>query len=572
MGRFSIGSDDFVDFKEKSACFVDKSLFIKEIIDDTNKVLLITRPRRFGKTLNMSMLNSYLAYNKNDYSSLYEDLNIWKAGEKYREYFQNTPSVFFTMKNVSCDNWNLCYRMLASMLSELISQFKYLKDTLTEEDKIKFDNILFRRLEYEDDLQSSLQLLSKWLYEYHGKKIYIIIDEYDNPIHEGYQHGYYEKIISFMQVFFGSAMKTNPYLDKAILTGITRIAGESLFSKLNSFVSYNIKAAGLNTLFGFTEQETQTIIEKFAPTRKMEDIKRMYNGYQIGGISLYNPWSIMNVLDSEGWGPLLPYWKNTSSDRLLRRQFAIKNQGVKEAMVELVAGKSISRKIKDDVTYLDLEDTGDAVWSFLLYSGYLTLAKMEMNQDKTYELTIPNEEVREFVERIIEGWFIEGLSTNDADMMFGALLTGEVESFQDQFSYHVENSFSYFDTTKTRPELMYHSFILGMLVFLQRDYYCESNAVVGKGRSDILICPKAGTFKDVAVILEFKKTSDRDKLEQVTDDALAQIKTKNYIDGAVKRGCKNIYCYGIGFFKEELMVKMEKVCETRRLFEIISKE
>ena len=211
------------------------------------------------------------------------------------------------------------------------------------------------------------------------------------------------------------------------------------------------------------------------------------------------------------------------------------------------------------MTYIDLEDTGDAVWSFLLYSGYLTLAKMEMNEDETYEIKIPNEEVRKFIEKIIEGWFTEGISTSGATMMFNALLTGQLESFEDQLQYHVENSFSYFDTTRTRPELMYHAFILGMLVFLQRDYYCESNAVVGKGRSDILICPKAGTFKDVAVILEFKKTRDQTKLEQVADEALAQIETKDYVKGAIKRGCMTIYCYGIGFYKGELMAKMEKI-------------
>lgn len=558
MGQFAIGTDDFIKFREKEAYFIDKSLFIKEVIDDTNEVLLITRPRRFGKTLNMSMLNYYLRYSKEDYTHFYSDLKIWDAGEKYKGYFQNTPTIFFTMKNVCCDNWELCYSMLVSMLAEVFSQYKYLKETIPEEEQNIFDNILNRKSENEDDFRYGLAYLSKWLYKYHKKKVYLIIDEYDTPIHEGYQNRYYTKIINFMQVFFGAVMKTNAYLDKAVLTGITRIAGESLFSKLNSFVSYNLTTEKFANYFGFTEEETQIAVERFAPFRNMEDIKKMYNGYLIGGISLYNPWSIMNVLDSTERMALKPYWYNTSSDALLRREFKEKPQGSKEELLDLVEGKVISKPIKDEVTYMDLETTDDSVWSFLLYSGYLTLKKLEINNDNTYDLCIPNEEVRGLMQNIVEKWFTEGIPTRDIQVFFDALFVGKVEAFKKHLTNMIRRSFSYFDITKTMPELVYHSYILGMLVFLKNNYYCESNPIVGEGRCDILICPKAGTYKDIAVILEFKQTDNKDKLEKVTDEALLQIRQQNYIEGAKKRGIKTIYCYGIGFYKAELMVKMEK--------------
>ncbi len=560
MGQFAIGTDDFVKFKEKSAYYIDKSLFVKEIIDDTNEVLLITRPRRFGKTLNMSMLNSYLAYNNDEnYTHLFNDLKIWDAGEKYTDHFQDTPTIFFTMKNVCCDNWDECYLMLVIMISEIFRDKLYLKESLSASDKEVFDKILNQDKEQTGYYKNSLLYLTRWLYEYHNKKVYLVIDEYDTPIHEGYQNRYYKKIINFIQVFFGAAMKSNKYLEKAVLTGITRIAGESLFSKLNSFVSYNIRKKQFNEFFGFKEEETIIAVEKFSPNRKMEAIRKMYNGYLIGGMSMYNPWSIMNVLDSDELEPLQPYWYNTSSDSLIRRQFAKKTHGVKEALSRLVSGGTITRKIKDEVTYLDLADSGDAVWSFLLYSGYLTLNKYEMNKDRTYELCIPNEEVRGLMQNIIENWFSEGLSVDDINMFLEAMLTGKADSLKNQLSIMMKRSFSYFDITRTMPEAVYQSYILGMLMYLDRDYYCESNPVMGEGRCDILICPKAGVFKETGVILEFKKTDDEMKLDQITESALLQIKERNYIEGARKRGIKTIYCYGIGFYKAELMLKMEKV-------------
>ncbi len=473
-----IGTDIFIDFMKKNGYFVDKSLFIKEVIDCTGQVMLITRPRRFGKTLNMTMLEAFLSCDSNeDYTDYFEPLKIW-AHSDCKEYFQNLPAVFFSLKDVTALTWDSCANLLTAKISDILVKYSYLKDRLNERDRSLFDKFE-RNIASLDECKLVLGYLTKWLYDYYGKKVYLLIDEYDNPIQEGYHNGYYDEIISFMQVFLGSALKTNPYLEKAVMTGVTQISGESLLSKFNNFVSYSVLNQDFGDKFGFTEDEVINALKDNAPFRNIDEVRDMYNGYLFGGQCIYNPWSIMNMLSKNENVPLSFYWYNSSSDRILREAFAKKDNAFKETLYNLINGETIREPIKSETTYLDLQKSGDAVWSFLLYSGYLSLREPFSDENGDYALSIPNKEVRIMVRDIVMSWFTEWGGRNGAELFFKSLLLGDEEAVYNQLSYIIRDAFSYFDTTLKMPELMYHAFILGMLQFLGRDYYCESNANMG---------------------------------------------------------------------------------------------
>ncbi len=559
MSSVLIGTDIFVNFMENDGYYVDKSLFVKEVLECKSQVLLITRPRRFGKTLNMTMLDAFLSCNnKRDYTKYFQGLKIWNE-PACRERFQKSPTVFLTLKGISCLNWNDCIASMCNLISMFFKHFTYLFEGLDDVDKKRFNKILSGNPEFIVEFSNSLSYLIKWLYDYHGQKAFLIIDEYDNPIHEGYQNGYYREIIAFMQVFFGEAMKTNPYLDKAVMTGVTKIAGESLFSKFNNFASYNIKEKSFADKFGFTEDDVNAAVGINAPNRDMRQIRDMYNGYLFGGVKIYNPWSIINMLSKDDDVPLGFYWYNSSSDRLLRDEFAKKDMHFKEVLNELTDGATIRRPIKDETTYMDLSKSGDAVWSFLLYSGYLSLAEPHCDENNEYALKIPNKEVRFMMKDIVKAWFVEWSGSGVVKAFFATMLEGDAEMLGDLFKNLIENAFSYFDTSRSAPERMYHAFILGMMQFLRQDYYYESNANMGRGRSDLFICPKSGTYERIGAILEFKKTDREENLEGVTDKALEQIFKRGYVEGAHRRGLETVHCYGIGFYRNEFIIKLRTV-------------
>ncbi len=560
MIRIALGEDVFENYIDNSQIYIDKSLFIRDVIDNANKVLLITRPRRFGKTLNMTMLRAFFDIKRKktgeDFGKYFKNLKIWQSGEKYISHCGKYPLIFVTLKDIESDNWDDCYEGLKSKIADIYKGNREVIDILEPDEKVFFDDILYRRA-VDFDFQQAIGKLSAWLEKYYGEKVILLIDEYDAPINDGYTYGYSEKAILFMKNMFSYAMKTNSSLHKAVVTGLTKIAGKSLFSKLNHFTSYNVLEKDFSEYFGFTEDEVKYAIETCSVKHSMGEISAWYNGYNFGGTTpIYNPWSIANVCAFPDKF-LKAYWVNTSSDGALGVVLNNLPIASKEKLYELANGGEFDLPLKDDVTYENLKVQSDVLWSFLLYAGYLTTRKAE---EDTATFFVPNYEVKKALLSTMDRWILDTTGgTEEVDIMIMAMLIGNEPLFVKKLSKFVFNAFSYFDVSKTEPEIVYHAFVLGLLSHVQNGYYFNSNPEMGEGRADILIMPKAGELSKNAVVLEFKQTVDKEKLESVAMEGLKQIKEKKYISEAQKRGATDIYIYGIGFCGREIKVIMEKV-------------
>jgi hypothetical protein len=460
------------------------------------------------------------------------------------------------LKDVEGKTWEDCYSGLKVKISNVFEQHREVMDRLTQNEKQFYNSILSRTAD-EVDFGNALGNLSRWIDAYYGEKVILLIDEYDAPINDGYIHGYSEDVIRFIRNMFGYAMKTNPSLHKAILTGLTKIAGQSLFSKLNNFISYNVMKKEFSQYFGFTQEDVEYAVSRCSVGHSLKEISDWYNGYNFGGTNpIYSPWSIMNVCAFPDQ-ILKSYWINTSSDGALGQFLNNLSIPMKEKLYELANGKSFELPLKDDVTYENLKVQNDVLWSFLLYAGYLTAKEPTRNTAVFY---VPNFEVREALLSTMSRWVVDQSGgTEDVNIMLSSMLRGDCELFEEKLADFVYNSFSFFDATDKKPEIVYHAFVLGLLAHVQNGYYFNSNPVTGRGRSDVLIMPKSGKLATNAVILEFKQTNDIDKLETTAKEGLSQIKRKKYIDEAFKRGSTVIYAYGIGFCGRDVMIEMEKI-------------
>ena len=557
MTNVALGTDVFTKFREKEALYIDKSLFVRDIIDDSAEVILLTRPRRFGKTLNMTMLKAFFAINeKEDYSNYFKDLKIWQCGDKYTSHFGKYPVLFMSLKDIESRNWEDCFEGLKLKISSLFKEHKEVVESLDEDDKDLYRQIITCRAN-KATFEQSIGKLSSWLDKYYNQKVILLIDEYDAPINDGYNHGFGEEVVIFMKNMFSYAMKTNESLGKAVITGLTKIAGKSLFSKLNHFTSYNVLKKEYSEYFGFVEEEVIDALNKCGVLHSMQEIRDWYNGYNFGGTTpIYNPWSIMNVCAFPD-EKLKSYWINTSSDGALGSILQNVSISVKEKLNALTNGESFELTLKDDVTYENLQKQSDVLWSFLLYAGYLTTKESTEDNAIFY---VPNYEVRKALIHTMERWITDQTGgTDEVDIMIQAMLTGNQKLFVKKLSKFVFNGFSYFDVTKTEPEKVYHAFILGLLSHIRDGYYFNSNPVSGEGRDDVLIMSKAIEFSNDAVILEFKQTEEKEELEAMAKEALEQIKSKQYVEEAFKRGAKNIYIYGIGFCGRDIKVLMENI-------------
>ncbi len=560
MIRIALGEDVFENYITNSDIYIDKSLFIRDVIDNANKVLLITRPRRFGKTLNMTMLRAFFDIKRKkegeDFGKYFTNLKVWQCGEKYISHYGKYPVLFLTLKDIESSNWNDCYEGLKSKIVNIFEEHSEIFDVLSEKEKSFYDSILMEEAN-STKYSQAIGKLSAWLERLYGEKVILLIDEYDAPINDGYTYGYSEEVIIFMKNMFSYAMKTNASLHKAVVTGLTKIAGKSLFSKLNHFTSYNVLEKDFSEYFGFTEDEVKYAIKACEVKHSMDEISAWYNGYNFGGTTpIYNPWSIANVCAFPDRF-LKAYWVNTSSDGALG--VVLNNLPItsKERLYELSNGGEFELPLKDDVTYENLKVQGDVLWSFLLYAGYLTTRKYE---EDTATFLVPNYEVKKALLSTMDRWILDTTGgTEEVNIMIMAMLTGNETLFVKKLSKFVLNAFSYFDVNKTEPEMVYHAFILGLLSHVQNGYYFNSNPETGEGRADILIMPKAGELLKNAVILEFKQTIDKEDLENAANEGLKQVKGKKYISEAQKRGATDIYIYGIGFCGREIKVIMEKV-------------
>ncbi|NMM61752.1 AAA family ATPase [Clostridium sp. P21] len=554
MKKISIGITDFKEIVNNNYYLVDKSLFIKEIMEDGSKVLLLPRPRRFGKTINMSMLKYFFEKTDEDNSFLFEELNIYEHKD-IMERQGKYPVIYLTFKDEKYLSWKDCKSGMKFVIGSEFKRHKYLLESniMDDEEKEIYKDVM--NLKAEDIYYyKSLLSLSMYLSKYYNKKAVIIIDEYDVPIQSGYNGDYYEDIINFMRNFLSGGLKDNIYLEKAILTGILRVAKESIFSGLNNLNVYSILKNKYSSYFGFSEAEIENIFRYYKVEFKLDEVKSWYNGYVFGENIIYNPWSILNYVNNYEEG-LQPYWINTSSNDLVKKLITKGDQQLKSELEDLIQDKNITKAINENIEMKEIDKSTENVWSFLLLSGYLKTVKKTRKPDGRLvcELAIPNIEVKYLYNEIIMSWLKESVNNDEFNLMLNSLTNGDIETFEDIFADYVTKSFSYFDIGD-ESESFYHAFVLGILVALNDKYRVKSNRESGYGRYDIMIIPK--DIEKNGIIIEFKKVNKRRKetLNTAAENALAQIKTMNYKQELIELGVKNVIELGIAFEGKDVLV------------------
>tara|TARA_R110002124_G_scaffold126348_1_gene285883 strand:+ start:228 stop:1907 length:1680 start_codon:yes stop_codon:yes gene_type:complete len=556
--KLPIGIDDFGKIINESYDLVDKSLLIKDIIEDGAEVILITRPRRFGKTINMSMLECFLGIHKKQENNLFKDLKISTDVDFCDTHQNKYPVIFITFKKVSAGNIDLAENLIKQLLSKLYRDHKkYLYEKLSSFEQKLYNRIIDSTLSAAE-LRSAIQELTGFYHKVTGIKPILLIDEYDSPIHSGYTNNYYEKIISLMQGIFGDALKGNRDLHKAVVTGITKVSAESLFSDLNNIKSYNVLDKGYSQYFGFSEEEVLVLINKSNLNIKSKDIKNWYNGYFFGDSIIYNPWSIINCLAQQG--QLKSYWINTSQNTLLESLLSNSKANVKEQFETLLQDKEIEQPIEDNLVFPLLDKQDSALWTLLLYTGYLKAEGITLIRgQRIAKLQIPNDEVKMVYEKIFENWFYstESLSVKNYNYFINSLKNNQLDIFEQVLKDYISESGSYFDFNKNTKEQVFHSFILGLVVGLREDYLIKSNQESGYGRFDVAFVPKDKTRN--GIILEFKLASDIKDLENKANEALLQISDKRYTDIFKEQGIKTAITIGLAFCGKELKLLSKNI-------------
>lgn len=557
--NIQIGTSDFKKLIEGNNYFVDKSLLIKEFIENSADIILTPRPRRFGKTLNLSMLRYFFDIRtKEETKNLFKGLKI--ENEKDIMKFQGEyPVIFITFKNQKHTSFEDFKDGIRVLLSNLYREHEYLLDSdkLSEFDKNDFKEIILRKASI-GIVSESISNLMGYMNKHYGKKVMLFIDEYDVPIQESYMRGYYYDMIVLIRNLLTAALKDNLYVKKSLITGILRVAKESIFSGLNNLEINTIVRYNFNDKFGFTESEVEDLINYYNKEENIESIKQWYNGYVFGGEIIYNPWSVLNYLKNPREG-FMPYWINSSSNDLIKRLLIKGDKEIKLELEELIEGKSINKEIDDTIVMAEVEDSNQNIWSFLLMSGYLKAVKTEVIRGRVNcELEIPNEEVQIFYENLIIKWFQETMSNQKYEEMLVNLITGDIENFSYAFEEFVINNISYFDVSGKEPEKVYHAFVLGMLISISNTHEVKSNKESGYGRYDVMIVPK--DISKPGIIIEFKKinTLSKETVEQGTLEALKQIEEKKYSSEILAREIKNIIKLAIVFKGKEIKITQGK--------------
>ncbi|AWI05480.1 AAA family ATPase [Clostridium drakei] len=553
--NIQVGTSDFKKLIEGNNYFVDKSLLIKEFIENGADIILTPRPRRFGKTLNLSMLKYFFDIRtKEETKDLFKGLKIEKEKEIMKlqgEY----PVIFITFKNEKYISYEDFKDGIEFLLSSLYKEHDYLlkSDKLSEIDKKEYMEMMERRASIAS-LCNSISSLMGYMNKHYGRKVMLFIDEYDVPIQEGYLRGYYNEMIVLIRNVLTAALKDNLYVEKSLITGILRVAKESIFSGLNNLEVNTILRYNFNDKFGFTQKEVEELVNYFGAAEDMESIKKWYNGYVFAGEIMYNPWSVLNYLKNIRDG-FMPYWINSSSNDLIKRLLLKGDKEIKLDLEYLIEGKSINKVIDDTIVMAEVEDSNQNIWSFLLLSGYLKAVRTELIRGRlNCELEIPNEEVHIFYENLIIKWFQETMTSQKYELMLNILITGEIDIFAGIFKQFVINNLSYFDVSGTEPEKVYHAFVLGMLISLSENYEVKSNKESGYGRYDVMLVPK--DIYKIGIVMEFKKIDDflSTTIEEATKAALKQIADMKYVDELVNRGIKNIIKLAIVFKGKEVQV------------------
>ena len=541
MKRIPIGLSDFKHLIEEDFYYFDKTKFIDEIIQDGAQVKLFTRPRRFGKTLNMSMLKYFFDIKEAEKNKkLFKDLYIEKT-EAFKEQGQY-PVVFLSLKDLKASTWEEMQKDIKLTVARLFSEYKYLLKDLDKFDTITFENVIMKNIELES-LKEILKFLTKILYEKYSKKVVILIDEYDSPLVSAYTNGYYEKVKNFFKTFYSTVLKDNTYLQMGILTGIIRVIKAGIFSDLNNLRTYTILSDDYTDIYGLTEEEVEKSLKDYGIEAEISKVKDWYDGYKFGDGEVYNPWSILNFLQDK---ELRAYWVDTSGNDLINNVLKMTNKNIITALERLFNGDGLKQNLSgtSDLSKI-LSD--DEVWELLLFSGYLTVEE-KINQDN-YILRLPNKEVKSlFRKTFIETYIARG---SKLSFLMESLIENKIEDYEENLQEVLLASVSYNDTKKGN-EAFYHGLIMGMGLYLEGEYITKSNIESGLGRYDFLIEPKNKSKR--AFIMEFKSTDSVEKLEEVSKEALKQIEDKKYDISLKQNGIKEITYIGIAFCGKQIKI------------------
>ena len=557
--KIAIGVEDFKELIDKDGYFVDKTLMIKKLIESNAMVTLFTRPRRFGKTLNQFMIRRFFEDERSekgekvDNAYLFEGLKIAECGEEILKHQQQYPVIFLTLKSAKQPTYALAYMELKKRISEEYKRHRYILqgEILTADEKARFEAI--SAIMDDDSLYTdALGFLSMCLAKYHEKNTIILIDEYDVPLENAYFRGFYDEMIDFIRSLFESALKTNPYLEKSVITGCLRISKESIFTGLNNLETDSVLHTRFGDSFGFTQEEVEGLLAYYDLSEQLEEVKKWYDGYLFNDFEIYNPWSILKYVNDRKDHVTefaLPYWSNTSSNSIVREMVGEADEMAKADLETLMAGGTIEKQVHEDITYGDIHQTQDNLWNFLFFTGYLKkVGERTVGNNLWLEMKIPNIEIATIYENSISYWFEQRMKQTDRSPLVRALETGDCEAAEDFINRQLADTISYYDYAET----FYHGFMAGLLVNIG-GYRVKSNRESGNGRPDIVMTESK--FRGRAMILELKISDTIQGMEKKCEEALTQMKEQKYESSLEDDGYQPILKYAICFFKKGCMVK-----------------
>ena len=547
-----IGVEDFKRLVDNGYYFVDKTLMIKELLENKETVNLFTRPRRFGKTLNMSMLQRFFEATEKSNAYLFNGLKI-AAYPEYMVYQGQYPVISISLKSMKRASYQEAYFEYVKLLSDEFERHEIIlqSDAVSEEDKLEFQKIK-KRIAEPKEYNSAVKLLSKCLQKVYQKNVIILIDEYDVPLENAYHEGFYDDMTNLIRSCFESALKTNPSLEFAVLTGCLRVSRESIFTGLNNLKTYSITKNKFSQYFGFTQEEMKGILQTFSLEQYAGTIAKWYDGYRFGLTEIYNPWSVLNCIDSYLQNDMVacePYWSNTSSNRIVKRLIEESNERTKSMVEELINGTPIHTQIFEDVTYGTIDVNQDYIWSFLLFTGYLKIISCETIGDETYyDMVIPNVEIKSIYKNTIRSWFIDHINRDSRTDILESVIHADAEKLEDLLCTWLTNTISCFD----EQENYYHGFVTGLVSGFS-GYMVVSNRESGNGRFDLVVKQRSRWHH--AAILEFKVVEKYNQMTKACEDALRQIEEKDYEASLRDEQYENIAKLGICFCQKRCRVK-----------------